>query len=70
MSRPDLIRLTNDLNFIYCFEIQNERIDLLEVLKRIFDDLLFKYQYSSPELFDQAKEFGKELSKQYIFTEE
>ena len=62
ISYFDLIKKAKELNILYCFEIQNKNRDLSELYNRVLDDFIFKFQFSSPELFNQAKSYGKELS--------
>jgi hypothetical protein len=62
ISYFNLIKKAKELNILYCFEIQNKNRDLSELYNRVLDDFIFKFQFSSPELFNQAKSYGKELS--------
>ncbi|MFX1366140.1 MAG: hypothetical protein ACFFCE_18515 [Promethearchaeota archaeon] len=61
ISRFQLEKSTKDLNFIYCFEIFNKNRDVDEIYNTILNDFILRFQYSSPELFDKAKEYGKSL---------
>jgi len=61
ISRLNLINKTNQLNFIYCFEIQNKNGDIKEVLEQMFNDILLRFQTSSPELLEHAKNYGQDL---------
>lgn len=61
ISRLNLRKKTNQLNFIYCYEIQNKNGDIKEALEKILDDTLLKIQTSSPELLDYAKNYGLKL---------
>ncbi|MFX1315998.1 MAG: hypothetical protein ACFE9T_09055 [Promethearchaeota archaeon] len=63
ISRFNLIKKAKELNLLYCFEIHNKERDISNVYNKILDDFIFKFQYSTPELFDQAKIYGKELIK-------
>lgn len=65
ISKEEIINKTKELNILYCFEIQNENNDLREFYEKILNDFIFKFQYSSPELFDRAAEYGKHLIKKY-----
>ena len=65
ISRFNLEDITRYLNIIYCFEIFNNNKDILEIYKKIFNDFIFRFRYSSPELFDQAQLYGKALLKEY-----
>ena len=62
ISYFNLIKKAKELNILYCFEIQNKNRDLSELYNKVLDDFIFKFQFSSPELFNQAKSYGKELS--------
>lgn len=61
ISRLNLIKKTNELNFIYCFEIQNKNGDIKEVVEQILKDILLRFQSSKPELLEQAKAYGLNL---------
>jgi len=61
ISRFKLEKITKDLNLIYCFEVFNKRKDINEIYNTLFNDFLLRFQYSNPELFDTAKEYGKWL---------
>lgn len=61
ISRYQMEKTTKDLNFIYCFEIYNKNRDVNEIYNRILNDFILRFQYSSPELFETAKEYGKRL---------
>ena len=63
LSRRDLVQKAKELNVLYCFEIQNRDGDIDQLFDKILDDYIFKFQVSSPELFENAKLYGKELSK-------
>ena len=61
ISRFHLEKLTKELNLIYCFEIYNNNSDVTEIYNKLLDDFAFRFQYSSPDLFEQAKSYGKHL---------
>ncbi|MDX1797787.1 MAG: hypothetical protein R3255_03985 [Candidatus Lokiarchaeia archaeon] len=61
ISRFKLEKITQDLNLIYCFEIFNKDRDTNEIYNTIFNDFILRFQYSNPELFETAKEYGKRL---------
>ncbi len=61
ISRLNLIKKTNELNFIYCHLIQNRDKDIKKVLEQILDDLILRVQSSNPEVLDFAKVYGNEL---------
>ena len=62
ISNQDLIRKAKELEVLYCFKIENKKDDLLQFYDQILNDFIFKFQYSSPELFNQAKSYGNKLS--------
>lgn len=64
INRFNLIKKTNQLNFIYCFEIQNKNGDIKEVIDQILKDVILRFQSSKSELFEQAKKYGHELSSE------
>ncbi|MBY9018747.1 MAG: hypothetical protein KGD66_07940 [Candidatus Lokiarchaeota archaeon] len=65
ISRLSLVRKTQELNFIYCFEISNQQSDFTELFDKIFDDAILKFKLSNPELYEQALNYGNVLTKQY-----
>ena len=64
VSRYSLKDMASYLNLIYCYEIYNITGDVIEIYKKIFDDFVFRFSYSSPELFEQAKNYGNSLLKE------
>ncbi|MHA1149478.1 MAG: hypothetical protein ACTSR8_14675 [Promethearchaeota archaeon] len=63
LSRRELVQKAKELNVLYCFEIQNMDGDIDQLFDKILDDYIFKFQVSSPEIFESAKLYGKELLK-------
>ncbi len=61
ISRFQLEKTTKDLDLIYCFEIFNKSKDVNEIYSTLFNDFILRFQYSSPELFESAKDYGKRL---------
>ncbi len=66
ISRDNVVEKAKQLDVIYCYEIQNKNEDLLHFYNKIFSDFLFKFQFSSPELFALAKLYGKELMEEKL----
>ena len=64
VSRYSLKDMASYLNLIYCYEIYNKIGDVIEIYKKIFNDFVFRFQYSSIELFEQAKKYGNTLLKE------
>lgn len=65
ISRINLIQKTKDLDFLYCFEIQNKNNDILEIFDKIIDNFMIKVRNINPELLERAKTYGKELNDQF-----
>ena len=61
ISRYQLEKITKDLKLIYCIEIINNDNDINEIYHTIFKDFILRFQYSNPELFKHAKNYGKKL---------
>ncbi|UCC19133.1 MAG: hypothetical protein JSV62_13685 [Promethearchaeota archaeon] len=61
ISRFQLEKTTKDLGLIYCFEIFNKDKDVNEIYNTLFNDFILRFQYSNPELFETAKNYGKTL---------
>lgn len=59
-----LVNKAKELDVLYCFEIQAKNEDVSEMINKILSDFTFKFQYSSPEVFERAKVYGAELVKQ------
>lgn len=62
ISQSDIINKAKELNILYTFEITNKSTDLSELFNKILDDFIYKIRIKTPELFDQARNYGKELS--------
>ncbi|MHA2182187.1 MAG: hypothetical protein ACXAAH_12275 [Promethearchaeota archaeon] len=65
ISRYNLEEITKYLNLIYCYEIYNKDKDIIKIYKKILNDFIFRFRYSSPELFEQAQLYGNSLMKEY-----
>jgi len=61
ISRFQLKKTTKDLGLIYCFEIFNKSKDVNEIYNTLFNDFILRFQYSNPDLFETAKDYGKKL---------
>lgn len=64
ISRYNLVQKAKELDVLYCFEILNRKSDLLELYNKILGDFTFKFQFTNPEILEQAREFGRTLLKQ------
>lgn len=61
IDRYSVIEKVKEYDIIYCFEIQNDTTDIMELFNKVFDEFIFKFQLSNPELFERLKEYGKNL---------
>ena len=61
ISRNQMIEKSKDLDVLYTYEIKKDDRDISQFFEKILDDFVLKFYYSSPELFDLAKLYGKEL---------
>jgi hypothetical protein len=59
--RSKLIEKTKQLEILYAYEISDQNKDISGLFEKLFQDFIFKFQYTSPELFDLAKLYGKEI---------
>ncbi|MFX1311798.1 MAG: hypothetical protein ACFFHD_04175 [Promethearchaeota archaeon] len=64
ISRYNLKKKTKELGLIYCYEIYNKTEDISEVYNKVFDDFIFRFKYSNPDLYEQAQKYGMELLKE------
>jgi len=58
-----LVQKAQELNVLYCFELQNRTSDLKELFDKIFGDFLFKFKMTSPDLYESARQYGQTLIK-------
>jgi len=60
---PDnkIISVSKELNFLYCFLLIKQDPELDQLLTRILNDFKFQFKYSSPELFERARFYGKKM---------
>ncbi|MFX0083297.1 MAG: hypothetical protein ACFE94_16245 [Candidatus Hodarchaeota archaeon] len=61
VSRYSLEDMTKYLNIIYCYEIYNKKGDVRKIYRKIFDDFIFRFRYSSQGLFEKARLYGETL---------
>ncbi len=66
ISRFHLEKLTRELDLIYCYEIYNNNKDVTDIYNQILNDFIFRFQYSSPDLFEKAKIYGKHLQNEKV----
>ncbi len=58
-----LIQKTRELELLYCFKIQNLQRDVKDVFDKILNDIILKFEFLYPELFERDKAYGRILSK-------
>ena len=58
----NLIQKTRELEFLYCFKIQDLQRDVKEIFDKILKDVNFKLEFLNPELFERAKAYGRIIS--------
>ena len=63
ISRFNLVQKAKELNLLYCFELLNNKSDLIELYNKLLEDFTFKFQFTNPEILQKAKEYGKTLIK-------
>jgi hypothetical protein len=64
ISRYSLEDTTKYLNLIYCYEIYNKKRDVIEIYRQVINDFIFRFRYSSQELFEKARLYGERLIKE------
>ena len=53
-----LVQKSRELDFQYCFKIQNNPKDLKEIINTVSKDMILKFKLLNPELFEHAKTHG------------
>lgn len=61
IDRYSVVEKVKKYNIIYCFEIQNDTTDIMELFHKVFNEFIFKFQLSNPELFERLINYGKFL---------
>lgn len=61
ISRSQLTEKAKELDVLYGYELTMNEKENSEFFAHILSDFIFRFQYSSPELFDLAKLYGNEL---------
>lgn len=61
IDQIDLITKSKELNILYCYEIENESNDVSEVYSKVLNDIIQRFKFSKPDLYNQAREYGREL---------
>ncbi|TFG15996.1 MAG: hypothetical protein EU535_00110 [Promethearchaeota archaeon] len=61
ISRESIIKKAKEFEVLYTYEIRKNEEDISQLFEKILNDFILKFHYSSPELFELAKLYGKEL---------
>ncbi|MFX0059345.1 MAG: hypothetical protein ACFE85_12540 [Candidatus Hodarchaeota archaeon] len=64
IDRYNAIKKAQEYDIIYVFEIQNDTTDIMELFDKVFNEFVFKFQLSNPELFERLTNYGKILLNQ------
>ncbi|MFW9875987.1 MAG: hypothetical protein ACFFG0_23035 [Candidatus Thorarchaeota archaeon] len=64
VSRYSLEDTAKYLKLIYCYEIYNKKGDVIEIYKKLFNDFIFRFRYSSQDLFEKAKLYGESILRE------
>ena len=54
-----LIQKTKELNFHYCFKIQNSQRDIADIFNKILNYMNLKLEFINPEMFERVKTNSK-----------
>ncbi len=54
-----LIQKTKELNFHYCFKIQNSQRDIADIFNKILNYVNLKLEFINPEMFERVKTNSK-----------
>ena len=63
INEVELIQKAKELEILYCFALEGHNGDIREFYEKILNDFIFKFQFSSPEMFEHAKEYGLMLKQ-------
>jgi hypothetical protein len=63
ISRYNLIQKVKELDLMYCFEIKNDKNDLIELYQILLNDYIFKLHLTNPDLLEKAKKYGDQLKR-------
>ena len=69
ISKENLIKKAKELNVLYCYKIKYKYKDISEFYEKIFKDMIFKFQMTGQEFFEQAKLYGNKLMNFYMLED-
>jgi len=61
-----LIQKTKELNFHYCFKIQNSKKDIADILYKVLNYVILKLEFINPETFERVKTNNKNIVGKYL----
>ncbi len=62
----DLIQKTKELNFHYCFKIQNSKKDIADIFNKILNYVILKLEFINPEKFERVRTNNKAIVGKYL----
>ena len=66
ITEINLIQKTKELEFLYCFKIQDIKKDISDIFSKVLNYINLKLQFINPELFKRAKLNNQESNGQSI----
>ena len=66
ITEINLIQKTKELEFLYCFKIQDIKKDISEIFSKVLNYINLKLKFLNPELFKRAKLNNQESNGQSI----
>jgi hypothetical protein len=66
ITEINLIQKTRELEFLYCFKIQDIKKDVSDIFSKVLNYINLKLQFLNPELFKRAKLNSQESNGQSI----
>jgi hypothetical protein len=63
----NLIQKSKELEFLYCFKIQDKKRDVADLFNKILSYVNLKLKFLNPELFDRVKSNEQESNRRIYF---
>jgi len=61
-----LIQKAKELNFHYCFKIQNSKKDIADIFNRVLNYVILKLEFINPEMFERVRTNNKGIVGKYL----
>ncbi|MHA1195227.1 MAG: hypothetical protein ACTSRH_04185 [Promethearchaeota archaeon] len=61
ITDDELIEISKNLNFIYCFKINGLEDNISEIFQKVFEHVILKFKLMNPELYEKAKAYGLKI---------